>query len=179
MAKRTIELYVDDLDGSEADETVSFEIDGKAYEIDLSDDNVAQFRAALAPYLDAGTKTSHWKTKPRKLPRTVNGNVDQAAKPEPVKPVPVNGYTRTELPPVPDTKDVRRWAKERGLPVPERGRLKPEIYQAYNDAHAILGNANGSVPERSNGNRLGDQVKVVDTMATLRQRGRRKASASV
>ncbi|KLI05607.1 hypothetical protein ACT17_26145 [Mycolicibacterium conceptionense] len=35
----------------------------------------------------------------------------------------------------PSTADVRAWAREVGLEVPARGRLRPEIWQAWQDAH--------------------------------------------
>lgn len=31
--------------------------------------------------------------------------------------------------------DVRKWAKETGMSVPEKGKLKPEVFAAYNAAH--------------------------------------------
>jgi hypothetical protein len=49
--KITIDL-VDDLDGSEASETVSFELDGKEYEIDLSQANADGLRQRLGPYVE-------------------------------------------------------------------------------------------------------------------------------
>jgi hypothetical protein len=45
-------VRIDDLDGTEAGETVCYELDGEIYEIDLSPDNAAEFRNALGPYLD-------------------------------------------------------------------------------------------------------------------------------
>lgn len=53
MATKTVVTLVDDLNGSDADETIAFAIDGTNYEIDLSADNAAAFRAALQPYVDA------------------------------------------------------------------------------------------------------------------------------
>ncbi len=47
----TIDL-VDDLDGSEAEETVNFELDGRKYEIELSGMNATELRSALMPYID-------------------------------------------------------------------------------------------------------------------------------
>lgn len=35
------------------------------------------------------------------------------------------------LPPAPTTAQVRTWAREHGIPVPERGRLRPEVWSAY------------------------------------------------
>lgn len=58
MAKKTVVTLVDDLDGSEATETVTFALDGVTYEIDLSAENAAGFRAAVQPYVDAARRTS-------------------------------------------------------------------------------------------------------------------------
>ena len=56
MARRIVHQLVDDLDGTVLEvgegETVHFSLDGVAYEIDLTEDNAAAFRAALAPYRD-------------------------------------------------------------------------------------------------------------------------------
>lgn len=38
--------------------------------------------------------------------------------------------------PEPTTAEVRAWARRHDLAVPERGRLRPEIWQRYRDAHA-------------------------------------------
>jgi hypothetical protein len=38
--------------------------------------------------------------------------------------------------PEPATAEVRAWAREAGLPVPDRGRLRPETWQAWHDANA-------------------------------------------
>ncbi len=56
MAKRTIHMLVDDIDGGEADETVRFAVDGLQYEIDLSKKNATKMRDALARYIEAGSK---------------------------------------------------------------------------------------------------------------------------
>lgn len=38
-------------------------------------------------------------------------------------------------PPLPPTREVRAWALANGLPVADRGRLRPEVVQAWRDAH--------------------------------------------
>ena len=48
MARELIEKLIDDLDGGDAAETVSFGLDGATYEIDLSKKNAAAFRKSLA-----------------------------------------------------------------------------------------------------------------------------------
>ena len=47
MAQKVEVKVVDDLDGSEPAGTVSFALDGRSYEIDLSDDNAARASRAL------------------------------------------------------------------------------------------------------------------------------------
>jgi hypothetical protein len=44
-----------------------------------------------------------------------------------------------------DTATVRRWAREQGLPVGDRGRISPDLVAAYSAAH---GSAGSSVPAR-------------------------------
>lgn len=56
MATRIISTLVDDLDGSEAAETVQFSLDGRSYEIDLSSTHADQLRAGLLPYLQVARK---------------------------------------------------------------------------------------------------------------------------
>src|SRR6476646_772982 len=51
MAQKTIVQLIDDLDQGDADETVSFALDGASYEIDLSAANAAALRDAFAPYI--------------------------------------------------------------------------------------------------------------------------------
>jgi hypothetical protein len=58
MAQRTQILYVDDIDGSQADGTVRFGLDGTDYEIDLSKKHANQLAAAIRPYVEAARKVS-------------------------------------------------------------------------------------------------------------------------
>ena len=51
MAQKVNIVLVDDIDGSEAEETVSFALDGREYEIDLSAKNAGKLRDALALYV--------------------------------------------------------------------------------------------------------------------------------
>ena len=37
--------------------------------------------------------------------------------------------------PAPSTSEVRAWARDHGFPVPDRGRLRPEVWDAYTAAH--------------------------------------------
>ncbi|MGH3997546.1 MAG: histone-like nucleoid-structuring protein Lsr2, partial [Pseudonocardiaceae bacterium] len=58
MAKRTVVTVIDDIDGSEGAETVSFGLDGVNYEIDLAEVNAGTLREALRPYVDRGLRVS-------------------------------------------------------------------------------------------------------------------------
>jgi hypothetical protein len=51
MTRKIHVHLIDDLDASEASETVRFEVDGRPYEIDLSSHNAERFRAEIAPYI--------------------------------------------------------------------------------------------------------------------------------
>ena len=53
MAQKVQTLFVDDLDGSEAEGTVRFGLDGTDYEIDLNAKHAQQLREALARYVTA------------------------------------------------------------------------------------------------------------------------------
>ena len=58
MAQQVNIVLVDDIDGTSAEETVSFALDGKEYEIDLSTKNAQKLRDALAPYLGHARKAA-------------------------------------------------------------------------------------------------------------------------
>jgi Lsr2 len=57
MAQQVNVKFVDDLDGSDAAGTVSFGLDGRTYEIDLSDDNAARLRNSLTSFIAAARKS--------------------------------------------------------------------------------------------------------------------------
>src|SRR5215469_16475325 len=56
VAQRTQVLYVDDIDGSEAEGTVRFGLGGTDYEIDLNKKHAEQFAKAIAPFIEAARK---------------------------------------------------------------------------------------------------------------------------
>ncbi|WP_425563740.1 Lsr2 dimerization domain-containing protein [Pseudonocardia aurantiaca] len=61
---------VDDLDGSEAVATVSFSLDGVSFEIDLSEGHLAEFRAALHPFVRVARQASGDRETERTTTRT-------------------------------------------------------------------------------------------------------------
>jgi hypothetical protein len=56
MAQREQVELISDLDGSRADETVRFSLDGTAYEIDLSAGQAGQMRDELSAYTKAASR---------------------------------------------------------------------------------------------------------------------------
>lgn len=106
MAQKVQVLLVDDLDGGEADETVAFSLDGTTYEIDLSDKNAEQMRAALAPFVGGARRAGAGKRRRGRAP----SNRERSA-------------------------DIRAWAKSRGIKVNERGRIPAQVVAQYEAAH--------------------------------------------
>lgn len=111
MATKIVTVLIDDLDGSTADRTVSFRIDGEEYEIDLSAKNAAGLRQLLNPYMTAGRKAR------RNTRRTARRN--QATETG-------NG----------NTSSIREWAQRNGFSPSVRGRLPAEILEAHERATA-------------------------------------------
>ncbi|MFD7558801.1 MULTISPECIES: Lsr2 family protein [unclassified Streptomyces] len=107
MAQKVQVLLVDDLDGGEADETVTFALDGKTYEIDLTTANAEKLRGLLDPYTKGGRRTGGRATAAR-------GSKARAA---------ATAGT--------DTAEIRAWAKAQGLNVNDRGRVPADIKEAY------------------------------------------------
>jgi len=109
MAQKVNIVLVDDLDGTEATETVSFGLDGTTYEIDLNDANAAALREALSGYVGHARKVAGGGRRTR---RSSAGSSSAS-----------------------NTKDVREWAKAQGMEVSERGRISADVQQAYDAAH--------------------------------------------
>ncbi|HUC06189.1 MAG TPA: Lsr2 family protein [Acidimicrobiales bacterium] len=57
MAKTVVVKLTDDIDGGDAEETVHFSVDGKAYEIDLNEDNASRLRSVLQPFIEKARQT--------------------------------------------------------------------------------------------------------------------------
>ncbi|MEU9503508.1 Lsr2 family protein [Streptomyces sp. NPDC048196] len=111
MAQKVQVLLVDDLDGGEAHETVTFALDGKAYEIDLSDSNAEKLRESLADFVKAGRRTGG-RSGGRGKARVAASAGSQ------------------------DTAKIRAWAKENGYNVNDRGRVPADIREAFEKANA-------------------------------------------
>ena len=107
MAQRTQVLYVDDIDGSDAEGTVRFSFGGTDYEIDLSTAHSEELHKALAGYVTHARKASGTA---RRGPRGRRGA-------DPL-----------------DTRKVREWARAEGIDIKERGRVPAEVIEKYQAA---------------------------------------------
>jgi hypothetical protein len=113
MAQKVQVVLIDDIDGGDASETVTFALDGVTYEIDLNDGNAAKLRDAFAVWVGNARRLSGRASSGRSTSRSSGrrsaGNEDTAA--------------------------IREWAKANGYQVSERGRISAEVREAYAKAH--------------------------------------------
>ena len=101
MAQKVQVLLIDDLDGSEADGTVRFGLDGTEYEIDLNAGHARALRDALSRYVQAARRAGGGARRPARGGRRAGGGVDST--------------------------EVREWAKAQGIEVKDRGRVPAEL----------------------------------------------------
>jgi hypothetical protein len=113
MAREVIEKLVDDLDGGEAAETLTFALDGNSYEIDLSKKNAAAFRKLLDRYIKASRRSSTSGTRRRKAVASTSG------------PKPKREF---------DIVQLREWAGANDVSVPARGRIPQAVVDQYKQA---------------------------------------------
>jgi hypothetical protein len=109
MASKTVVILSDDLDGSEANETIKFALDGAEYEIDLNNDHAGELRQTLERFTAVARKTSGGRGRPAGRKSSSQGG--------------------------PDAKTVRQWAAENGINVNTRGRIQAEVVEKYEAAH--------------------------------------------
>ena len=104
MARRIVEIFIDDLDGATLEdsdhESVRFGLDGIDYRIDLGRRNADELRAVFEPYIAAGTRVA----RSAQVPRSPKGG---------------------------NTGEIRSWATANGYQVAQRGRLPGQIMNAY------------------------------------------------
>lgn len=106
MAQKVNIVLIDDIDGSEADETITFSLDGARYVIDLNAKHAQKLRDALAPFIGHARRESG--SRGRRSTRS-------------------GGASTASL--------IRAWARENGYDVPDRGRVSADIKAAYDAAH--------------------------------------------
>jgi len=100
------------LDGSDAERTVTFAWDGRAYEIDLSKKNIAAFEKTMKPYLAVARNTRGASARPPGRGR----------------------QTGTRARRRDDLQVIRDWARANGHSVSDRGRVSASIIEAYEAA---------------------------------------------
>ena len=113
MAREVIEKLVDDLDGSDATETVSFALDGTSFEIDLNKKNAAAFRKLFDRYVKAGRRSSPASGRRCKPAVSTNGSK------------PKRKF---------DIARLREWATANDVAVPARGRIPLAVVDQYKQA---------------------------------------------
>jgi hypothetical protein len=110
VAQKIQTLFIDDIDGSEAEGTVRFALDGAEYEIDLNAKNAEALRKALSRYVEAARRSSG--TASRRPARSARRTA-------------ASGLNTTE---------VREWAKAQGIEVKDRGRVPAELVVRFRAA---------------------------------------------
>jgi nucleoid-associated protein Lsr2 len=109
MAQKVQTLFVDDLDGSVAEGTVRFGLDGTEYEIDLNAEHATALRNALAAYVSAARRIGGSTRKPGRSGRRRS----------------TDSLNPTE---------VREWAKTQGIDVKDRGRVPADLVVKFKAA---------------------------------------------
>jgi hypothetical protein len=115
VAREVIEKLIDDLDGGDAAETVSFALDGTSYEIDLSKKNAAAFRKSLERYVRAGRRKGGSRPAPRRRAVKATSNGAKSKR----------NFNLAQL---------REWAGASGVAVPSRGRIPQAVVAQYKAA---------------------------------------------
>lgn len=111
MAQKVTVTLVDDLDGSQAEETVEFGLDGASYTIDLSGGNAGRLRDTLEEYVEharraGGRKRAAGRPTAGRTPRPASADREQ-------------------------NQAIRDWARKQGMKVSDRGRIPAEVLEAY------------------------------------------------
>lgn len=106
MAQRVEVILTDDIDGSNASETLSFGVDNVVYEIDLSTENAAKLREALATFVEHARRQSPSSTRARRRGALAVSSPRRARD---------------------HSARIREWAKEQGHKVNDRGRIPGDI----------------------------------------------------
>lgn len=114
MAQKVNIILVDDIDGSEAAETISFGLDGATYEIDLNAEHAEQLREALAPWVGHARKLTSRRGGSGRRQNASSGSSGSSG---------------------PTPAEMREWGRKNGFEVSERGRVPTELRIAYQNAH--------------------------------------------
>jgi hypothetical protein len=108
VAQKIQTLFIDDLDGSTAEGTVRFGLDGAEYEIDLNAGHAKELRDVLARYVDAARRAGGGRKPVRGSRRAAAGGLN--------------------------TTEVREWARAQGIEVKDRGRVPADLMVKFRSA---------------------------------------------
>jgi hypothetical protein len=112
VAQKVQTLFIDDIDGGEAEGTVRFALDGTDYEIDLNATHTEELRSALEKYVTHARKVN---TAARRNGRAAGRGARAAG----------TGLNTTE---------IRSWAREQGFDIKDRGRVPADLVAKYQAA---------------------------------------------
>jgi hypothetical protein len=112
VAQKVQTLFIDDIDGGEAEGTVRFALDGTEYEIDLNTEHTEELRSALGKYVSHARKVG---SGARRVGRTA-GRVSRGTGP------------------ALNTTEIRNWAREQGYDIKDRGRVPGDLVAKYQAA---------------------------------------------
>jgi nucleoid-associated protein Lsr2 len=137
VSTKTLVSLVDDIDGTEAQDTITFGLDGAAYEIDLNPEHAAGLRDVLAPYVGAARR--HANGAPVRRPgRSPAGRVARST--APARPSAIGHVASAHVDGAERRSAVRAWGRGPGArsvkaagldPVSERGRIAVKVYELY------------------------------------------------
>jgi hypothetical protein len=112
VAQKVQTLFIDDIDGGEAEGTVRFALDGTEYEIDLNAKHTEELRSALGRYVTHARKVG---TGSRRGGRGAGKGGRGAG---------------SSL----NTTEIRNWAREQGYDIKDRGRVPADVVAKYQAA---------------------------------------------
>lgn len=128
MSKEVVFIVRDDIDGSRADETLTFAVRGRNYEIDLSSANVELFEKSLFQFIEAA-----------RVQETTNS----------ASPTPVSSASKREM--AKRRKEIRVWASRNGWPElgeSTKGRTPYAALDAYRATHPEVELPPEMIPKR-------------------------------
>jgi hypothetical protein len=112
VAQQTVVQLIDDLNGEQADETVTFALDGVEYSIDLSKENADKLRNSMADFVAHARRAGGRKQRKGSGKSTVKAG-DKA-----------------------QAQAIRDWARSQGHQISDRGRIPQGLVVQFQEAHA-------------------------------------------
>jgi Lsr2 len=113
VAQKIQTLFIDDIDGGEAEGTIRFALDGTEYEIDLNAKHSEELRSALGKYVGHARKTADTARRGGR---------------------PAGRTARTASSSSLNTTEIRSWARANGFEIKDRGRVPADLVAKYQAA---------------------------------------------